>query len=78
MAKLETLRQARARRNLSVRELAVLAGVSPVTVWELETGRRTMPLPRTMRRLAGALGCKDERQIAEFVEAQGRTAQGRA
>lgn len=67
VAQPESLRQARTRRNLSLRELALLAGTSLATVWELETGRRTMPLPRTMRRIAGALALP-ETGIREFAD----------
>jgi transcriptional regulator with XRE-family HTH domain len=51
------LRQARQRSGLTQRELGVLAGVAKGTIWELETRRRGA-YPRTVRRLAEALGTK--------------------
>ena len=51
------LRQARQRSGLTQRELGELAGVGKGTVSELEVGRRGA-YPRTIRRLAEALGTK--------------------
>jgi transcriptional regulator with XRE-family HTH domain len=51
------LRQARQRSGLTQRELGELAGVGKGTVSELEAGRRGA-YPRTIRRLAEALGTK--------------------
>ena len=51
------LRQARQRSGLTQRELCELAGVGKGTVSELEAGRRGA-YPRTIRRLAEALGTK--------------------
>jgi transcriptional regulator with XRE-family HTH domain len=51
------LRVARQRRGLTQRELGTLAGVGKGTVSELEAGRRGA-YPRTIRRLAEALGTK--------------------
>ena len=51
------LRQARQRSGLTQRELGALAGVGKGTVSELEAGRRGA-YPRTIRRLAEALGTK--------------------
>jgi transcriptional regulator with XRE-family HTH domain len=49
-----SLRQLRAERLLSIRELARLADVAPSTVFLVEAGRVT-PRPGTARRLAAAL-----------------------
>jgi transcriptional regulator with XRE-family HTH domain len=54
---LPSLRQARQRSGLTQRELSELAGVGKGTVSELEAGRRGA-YPRTIRRLAEALGTK--------------------
>jgi transcriptional regulator with XRE-family HTH domain len=51
------LRQARQRSGLTQRELSELADVGKDTVSELEAGRRGA-YPRTIRRLAEALGTK--------------------
>lgn len=51
----DKLRRERDRRALSMRELADLAGVSWVTVWRIENGRRVQPHPSTLRKLAAAL-----------------------
>ena len=51
------LRAARQRAGLTQRELARLAGVGKGTVSELEVGRRGC-YPRTIRKLAEALGAK--------------------
>lgn len=52
---MKKLRQLREDRALSIRELAGLAGVSHTTVWTLEKDGGTAQ-PRTIRKLAGALG----------------------
>ena len=52
MRELERLRRA---RGLSQRELAKVSGVSPATIYELETGRRPAPRPSTLRKIADAL-----------------------
>ncbi len=49
------LRELRRTRVLSMRELEELSGVSYNTIWRLETGR-TGAQPRTIRRIAAALG----------------------
>jgi DNA-binding XRE family transcriptional regulator len=51
------LRQARQRAGVTQRELARIAGASKNTITELEVGRRGA-YPRTVRRLAEALGTK--------------------
>ena len=49
------LRQLRERRALSLRELSSLSGVNFNSIWRIEAGR-TGAKPRTVRRLATALG----------------------
>ena len=51
----EKLKELRADRALSLRELAAASGVSHTTIWKLEQGREDVH-PRTIRLLAGALG----------------------
>ncbi len=60
----EKLRQLRRQKVLSMRELEEKSGVSYNTVWRLETGR-TGAQPRTIRRLAEALGVKPEELLPE-------------
>ena len=52
----DRLRRVRDRRLLSQRELAERAGLSPTTILKLESGRVDEPHPRTVRKLAVALG----------------------
>ncbi len=61
------LRDWRAERPLSVRELAGLAGVAPSTVYLIEHGRTT-PRPSVMRRIAAALAV-DAQDVEEFRRA---------
>ena len=49
------LRELRERRALSLRDLSKLSGVNYNSIWRIETGR-TGAKPRTVRRLATALG----------------------
>ena len=49
------LRELRERRALSLRELSELSGVNYNAIWRIEVGR-TGSQPRTVRRLATALG----------------------
>jgi transcriptional regulator with XRE-family HTH domain len=49
------LRKLRERKALSLRELSALSGVNYNSIWRIETGR-TGAKPRTVRRLAEALG----------------------
>jgi transcriptional regulator with XRE-family HTH domain len=49
------LRRLRERRALSLRELSSLSGVNYNSIWRIEAGR-TGAKPRTVRRLAEALG----------------------
>ena len=59
------LRELRRTRVLSMRELEELSGVSYNTIWRLETGR-TGAQPRTIRRIASALGVEP----AELVKGE--------
>jgi transcriptional regulator with XRE-family HTH domain len=78
-----TLRELRADRLLSIRELAQQAGVMPSSIYLIEAGRVT-PRLSTVRRLATALGV-DPEAVTEFRQAleaamepppkRGRTAQ---
>ena len=61
------LRDLRAERLLSIRELARLADVAPSTIYLTESGR-TAPRPSVMRRIAAALGV-DAHEVAEFRRA---------
>jgi transcriptional regulator with XRE-family HTH domain len=49
------LRNLRERQALSLRELSNLSGVNYNAIWRIEVGR-TGAQPRTVRRLAAALG----------------------
>ena len=71
-----TLREARARRLLSLRQLAERAGVAPTTVHLIEAGRR-LPHPGTIRKLAAALGVAPA-EVEEFRAAMDRAAAGKA
>jgi len=52
-AKLRDLRQERA---YSLRELAERSGLRENTIWRIEAGRRKNSHPKTVRKLAQALG----------------------
>lgn len=58
------VRRLRELRALSQRELAAQAKLSVTTVNRIETGKRN-PIPRTVRRLAKALGVTPEELLAE-------------
>ncbi len=60
----ERLRELRRQKVLSMRELEENSGVSYNTVWRLETGR-TGAQPRTIRKLADALGVEPAELLAE-------------
>jgi len=62
-----TLRELRADRLLTIRELAQQAGVAPSSIYLIET-RRATPRMATMRRIASALGV-DPETVAEFQQA---------
>jgi predicted transcriptional regulator len=55
----ERLKELRRRRVLSMRELEELSGVSHNTIWRIESGRQGAH-PRTIRKLAEALGVEPE------------------
>ena len=59
VAKLRELRQ---RRVLTLHELEERSGVSYNTIWRLEN-RRTGAQPRTIRKLAAALGVEPEELV---------------
>ena len=60
----ERLKELRRRRVLSMRELEELSGVSHNTIWRIESGRQGAH-PRTVRKLADALGVAPEELIQE-------------
>ena len=57
------------RRLLTLRSLAAAAGVSPVTVFEVQVGKRT-PRPGTIKAISAALGVAPD-QVIEFRTAMG-------
>ena len=67
LSSMTTLRQARAERLLSIRELAKRAAVAPSTVYLIERGRTT-PGPRVVRQLSAVLGV-EPLTIEEFRQA---------
>jgi HTH-type transcriptional regulator, competence development regulator len=56
------LRELRQRRVLTLQELEELSGVSYNTIWRLENDR-TGAQPRTIRKLARALGVEPEELV---------------
>jgi transcriptional regulator with XRE-family HTH domain len=58
------VRYLRERRSLSLRELSDLAGVNYNAIWRIEVGR-TGAQPRTVRRLAEALGVEPHELMKE-------------
>lgn len=60
----QRLRQLRRQKVLSMRELEEMSGVSYNTIWRLETGK-TGAQPRTIRRIADALGVDPSELIKE-------------
>ncbi len=65
-----SLRELRAERLLSVRELARRASVAPSTIFLIETGR-TIPRPRVARQIAEVLGVEpaDVEEFCRRIEA---------
>ena len=63
-ATVQTLREARVARLLTIRALASRAGVSPYTVHQIERGARP-PRFGTIRQISAALGVEPE-AVAEF------------
>ena len=70
------LREVRISRLLSMRQLAKLAGLSPTTIYLIESGRR-LPQYETMRRLAEALRVEPG-DVEEFRAARGAAMEGKA
>ena len=62
----ERLKELRRERVLSLRELEQMSGVSYNTIWRLEDGRQGAH-PRTLRKLAQALGVEPKELIKEGV-----------
>ena len=60
----ERLRELRRERVLSLHELEEKSGVSYNTIWRLEDGRQGAH-PKTVRKLAGALGVQPSELIRE-------------
>jgi transcriptional regulator with XRE-family HTH domain len=60
----ERLRELRRERVLSLRELEERSGVSYNTIWRIEDGRQGAH-PRTIRKLAEALGVQPSELIKE-------------
>jgi transcriptional regulator with XRE-family HTH domain len=58
------LRRLRQERAWSIRDLAQRAGVSTETIYSLEHGRREWAWPRTVRKLADALGVEPKELMA--------------
>ena len=70
-----SLREWRAERLLTIRDLARAAGVAPSTVYLIEAGRTT-PRPSVMRRIAAQLGVEGH-QVVEFRHAVAQHARPR-
>ena len=60
----ERLRELRREQVLSLRELEEKSGVSYNTIWRIEDGRQGAH-PRTIRKLADALGVRPSELIME-------------
>jgi transcriptional regulator with XRE-family HTH domain len=60
------LRRVRYQRRLSIKELSEITGLSPNTIYRLETGGRTAPSDGTLRIIADFYGLTLE-QIADMV-----------
>lgn len=56
----EKLKSLREEHVLSLRDLEQLSGVSYNTIWFIEAGRRKRAHPRTVRKLAKALGVEPQ------------------
>lgn len=72
---MSSLRELRAERLLSVRELARQASVAPSTIFLIESGR-TVPRQRVARQIARALHV-DPMEVDEFRRRIEATKQGR-
>jgi transcriptional regulator with XRE-family HTH domain len=62
----QRLRALRQQRVLTLRELEEHSGVAYNTIWHLENGKRGAQ-PRTLRKLAGALGVEPEELVKTGV-----------
>jgi transcriptional regulator with XRE-family HTH domain len=71
-----TLRELRAARLWSIRDLARRAGVSTATIVAIEHGKAALRFV-TMRKIAAALGV-EAGEIDEFAAAIRRAAEGKA
>lgn len=60
---MERLRELRRRRVLTLKELEERSGVAYNTIWRLEKGK-TGAQPRTLRKLAAALGVDPSELVA--------------
>jgi transcriptional regulator with XRE-family HTH domain len=58
------VKELRAERVMSLRELSEVAGVSKDTIWRLESGTGTNAHPSTIRKLANALGVEPKELTA--------------
>lgn len=63
MPKTPRLKEFRDRASLAQQELAEISGVSRATIADAEAGNRTLQ-PKTLRKLAGALGARPEELVA--------------
>jgi transcriptional regulator with XRE-family HTH domain len=61
----DSLRRARQRRALTMRELADAAGVGLQTIWRLENGATPDVRMSTLRKLALALGVEPAELLAD-------------
>ena len=61
---MQRLKELRRERVLSLRELEERSGVSYTTIWRIEDGRQGAH-PRTVRKLAEALGVQPSELIRE-------------
>ena len=67
---MERLKELRRERVLSLRELEERSGVSYNTIWRIEDGRQGAH-PRTVRKLADALGVAPSELIRGGVDRDG-------
>lgn len=70
------MKEARASRLLTMRELAEQAGVALSTLYLIESGK-SVPSFRVIRSLSAALGVEPT-DIEEFATAMGEAARGKA
>ena len=71
MAKLTRLRTFRERAALTQRELAELAGITPVQISRIERGEAE-PYPGTVRKLATALGVAPSELMGPIEASSGK------